>query len=514
MKRSNAIGLVVLSSVLILMSCKKDLPVSSIAVDASQNKAPTPPFPFNWQTADFMPTPPGTSILVPWASGSNKNYNTDIAFDFKSSDGWSLVYNTFNTTSLSSPAFFALYNKYRGLLRFYLYLFPSSPTPSTYINHGINLNGSATPYILNYIGQDVVDINTKLRSTTGIQKYQIQSTGGWYVMQYEIPYDPSIASTPYQNLDFQWYSKSINITQVSLSGSVNGTLKGSITQPGSTPTIGGTIQQIVKGSFEVTGPSFLGLALGETGLPDATSQKLQQSVLDVINGGIVKNFLSALVGGSSGTTQQVNLTLNAQIGLAGTLTNSTGLANPSLVIPGLVGSQTAIGLTPGYNSPMGVFYLSAKPKIKIVDVETGEFINIPQGFGAQYSRHKHTYTIDNSSFATIFNPAVINSTSTGAHIENLTQQLLMITPALYLGALGPLFGTVTSDGTVEQIGNYTDVRSNLTYSTRFQTKYGNSLPFHQTHGGMGIRFIFDVVSNNGAVRVKIVKTFWADEVYI
>lgn len=493
-------------------SCKKNsFSPDSIEIKNTENISPISPFPFDWETADYMPTPPGNPILVPWASGSNKNYNTDIAFDFKKSDGWVLVYNTFNTTALTSPTFFTLYNKYRGILRFYIYLPPTTPTSSTYINHGINVSGSATPNILNYIGQDIVDINTKQLSTTGIQNYQLQSTGGWYVMQYEIAYDPTISTTPYQNLNFQWYSKSVNITQVNLSGAINGTLKGTISQPGSTPSVGGTITQLVSGAYEVTGTTFLGLAVGGSGLTTDVENKLKQSITDGLSSGIVKNIFSALFGGSSGTTQQVDLVLNAQIGLQGSFTNSTGLANPNLVIPGLSGSQTAPGYIPGYDQPLGVFYLSAKPKINITDVVSGS--GISTGYGSQVVPHKHTYAINNSSFSVLYNPAVINNNSDGAHIENLKQELFLVKPTPLVTSP---YNSITTDGIVEQIGNYTDARSGITYSNAYQSYYpgSTSIPFHQSHGPLAIRISFDIVPNSGAPRTKAVKAFWADQVFL
>jgi hypothetical protein len=501
---------------LISFSCKKDFSTpQSISTNQIENKASIPPFPFAWETADYMPTPPGISILVPWASGSNKNFPIDIAYDFLQSDGWELVYQTFNTTALTSPSYFALYNRYRGLLRYYLYLFPNSPTASTYVNHGIDITGSATPHILNYIGQDIVDVDIKQRSTTGIQNYQLQSTGGWYVMQYEIAYDPTIATTPYQNLNFQWYSKSINITEVNLSGQINGTLKGTITQPGSTPTLTGTGSALIKAAWEGFGISILSLPTGSTGLAAAQELKLKEGINAGISG-VVKNLFSALFGGSSGSTQQVSLNLNAQIGLNGSLTNSIGLANIGLVIPGLQDGLTSPGYTPGYNNPMGIFYLSAKPKVNIVNTiyngNSGCSGTFSGGYGFYVGPRKHDYSIDNSSFSVLFNPSVINSNPDGAQIQNYDQKLVLLEPMSYTS--GSYYCPVISDGLVESVGNYTDVRVGLTNSVRSQPYYGSSIPVNLPHGNLAIRVSFDVVPNNGAPSTKIIKTFWADRVFL
>ncbi|MBD3750653.1 MAG: hypothetical protein IE931_14290 [Sphingobacteriales bacterium] len=96
----------------VFVSCKKHKLNNSIAIKNGTNSIPL--FPFDWETADYMPTPSGTTILVPWANGSVKGFSSDIWYDYKTSDGWSLVYNVFNTSSLPANPWFALYNKYRG----------------------------------------------------------------------------------------------------------------------------------------------------------------------------------------------------------------------------------------------------------------------------------------------------------------------------------------------------------------------------------------------------------------
>ncbi len=120
---------------LFFISCKKDLK-PSILLEANDG---IPAYPFNWETADYMPTPAGTTILVLWANGSVKGFSSDIWYDYNISDGWALVYNTFNTSSLPANPWFALYNRYRGLLRIYVYVTNSGFTPSDYLTSGLNL---------------------------------------------------------------------------------------------------------------------------------------------------------------------------------------------------------------------------------------------------------------------------------------------------------------------------------------------------------------------------------------
>lgn len=500
------ISLIMLS----LNSCKKEelLVKDTRVTEADPSLAGTLPFPFAWETANTMPTPAGPTILVPWASGSNQQFDPALAFDFKKLDGWELVYNVFNTTSISSPMFFMLYNRYRGLLRVYLYLPPSTPTPSTYINHGLKLSGSGNSSMLNFIAQDVVDAGIKVAATTQTETYQLQATGGWHVFQYEIAYDPGIASTSYQTLNFVCNTQSYNITQFNLYGKITGTLTGTVGQAATAPSISlpGTATSIIKGVLSGVSTGGITAALAganvDTAIKSAAEKALQKGLT-----GFVENVFNAVFGGGSGgVQQQVNIKLNADIGLQGTSVTSTGLGNFTLAIPGSTNSIGAPGYSPGYDKIMGVMNLSAKPKIKSQDVISGGGFGV--GYGVMAVPHRHTYSIDNTSYSVLFNPAVINGTATGAQIQNLKQEIVLFNAGY------PSWGqSFVTDGLKEQVGS-TIVFTNPTYSIQHQLSYGPSTPFNQTHGKLAIRVSFDVVPNNGATRVKVVKTFSATEVFI
>lgn len=487
--------LFIATSMLIFSSCKKDIKaLESLGVDPSENKAPIPPFPFAWETADYMPTPPGISIQVPWASGANQMFSPDIAYDFLQVDGWELVYNTFNMTALTSPSFFALYNKYRGLLRFYIWLPPGSPAPSTYINSGLNLSGSGTSSMLNYIAQDAVDINVNQRDNVKAEGYQLQATGGWYATQYEICYDPTISGISYQDLNMVWNTQSINLTNIELFGTQTGTLKGTISQPatGFNISASGLPTSLAQGALHATG-------LGIWNNNSASALGLPQNIYDAIKSGltsglsgVVKNLLSGIFGGSSGSTQQVNLTLNTQIRLQGSLTNNSGLGMPTLVIPGSLNSQSAPGFIPGYNSPMGIFNISAKPTVSVsTTVQT-----IQAGMYSVLLQFSSTLSINSGSFQTLFNPALLANAS----IQNFKQELVLLNPS-------PPYST---NGVLETIGNRTAYTGVTSYVQRFTFSISSQGNFqlNPTFGTLAVRFSFDVVPNNPNVPPsKIVKTF-------
>jgi hypothetical protein len=195
---------VILLATVFIWSCKKEVnPVLKTSGSKKINKVSSiPTYVFDWETADYMPTPTGIApILVPWASGSNQLFSEEIAFDFKKRDGWHLVYNTFNTTQLTSPNFFALYNKYRGIIRFYLYIPPGNLNASSYFSDGLGISGQFPSTIMNF-SNEITDINDIQRSISKVQNYQILSTGAWYTCQYELAYDPNIIYSNQENLNF------------------------------------------------------------------------------------------------------------------------------------------------------------------------------------------------------------------------------------------------------------------------------------------------------------------------
>lgn len=309
MKNKNLTFLkIVIVAVLGFVSCKKsDITPSQktelVKLDKSVIKAAIVPYVFDWETADYMPTPLGTTpILVPWASGSNKQFPTEFNTDYKKIDGWELVYNTFSTSTFAQPAHFILYNKYRGILRGFFYLQPTTPVSSNYITHTLKLNGHPLK-MLNFSTRSRIDLSNAQMEATIVQPYRTTATGTWYAAEFEMAYDPSTEYLNASSNDIQWSVYSTAITNFTLNGSSQGQINGTIGQPKSTPGLFGSL---IKGALHVGGLGVLNnisdQALNAT-YKDKIKQKLQS--------GIEKNatnLLSAIFGGKGGMSyQQVSL---------------------------------------------------------------------------------------------------------------------------------------------------------------------------------------------------------------
>jgi hypothetical protein len=491
------IGLLLTFTVFLMVSCKKEKLNNSIAVKNATDGIPA--FPLNWETADYMPTPSGTTILVPWANGSVKGFSSDIWYDYNISDGWALVYNVFNTSSLPANPWFALYNKYRGLLRIYVYVTTNGFTTSTYMTSGLNLAPNAvSSSMLNYIGQDIVNVTTNQPTISKAEPTQL-ATGAWYASQYEIAYDPKIATSTFQQLGLNWTLKWTSISQVSLGGTQQGTLNGTISTPATKFNLGNTL---MNGALELTGLGILQANKGGAsdfsqntlGLPAKAFKAIQDGLTSGLQG-VVKNLFNGIFGGSSANTQEVNLTLNTEIKLDGTLSeNGAFIPDPGLGfgIPGISNSQSASGYIPLYNNPMGIYNLSSTPIINIHTIKT----KITDETGTYYE-YNNVYNVNASSINYLWNPTVINQQTTGATITNIQTQVVIVDPDL---SPDPLIG-----GTIETVGSHTAITGS---SVGITYKVPRAQPQNDF---AAVRIIFKVVPNNGtAPSSTIVKTFLAN----
>jgi hypothetical protein len=480
----------------IFSSCKKDVSkIKSIPVNAL---AGIPAFPLNWETADYMPTPPNSpTILVPWASGSVKGFSSDIWYDYHPVDGWELVYNTFNTTSLPNNPFFVLYNRYRGLIRYYAYITTSGFTTSSYLTTGLNLapNIENSP-MLNYVGQDIVNVNIKPASVVQIEPTQI-ATGTWYAAQYEIAYDPGTAGYTFAQLGLNWTLKWTNITQVNLGGSIVGTLKGTITTEGTGFNISGT--QVTKGALSAVGLA----AFNSAGGPDNTKPEIGNAMglaaglfkafKDGLTGGVIgfaKNILNGIIGagGTAPTIQSLNATFNASITLTGSLTDNGAIfPDPGLglLIPGVSNSQQGAGYIPAYDLPLGVFSV---PQMPVVNVHA---VNLT---GSRPSS-RHTYSM--VPFTIDINPAVTQV----AQVVVEKQEVVVLAN-----------GVAQTDGVPEVTNASYPTYTNPTYVIFRDWIFP---PNYHPYIRIAVRVIVKVTPNNPATApFKIVKTFLANEVRI
>lgn len=385
-----------LSSLLLLtpLGCKKETIKSSnnkYAIPNTISSYAVTPVTFDWETVDWMPTPAGQAqIPPPWVGqGSITSvYGIDVANDHKAADGWILVYNTFDANasgSLTNP-YFILYNTYRGLMRIYLYTTTPFNYPSTYIVDGLKVVSNHSSSMLNFLGTDIVDPAQNQLSFSQIEPApadgsQPLATNKWYMLQYEMAYDPQVTTLGYQDIQLSWFTNYNSVSTISLGGTETGTIKTAVGAP-SDPlntalqnggAVAGKAAVSFIGSQILNNVSQTGDVNNKVGLPNVIFTKIKDAVSSALGAatgnipGAIVGIFSAIIGGTSNSTPTMNLNLNSTITLKGTQTSSGSFPSSptSVYVPGSIITSNAQNYIPLYNQPLGMFNLSARPTVQI-----------------------------------------------------------------------------------------------------------------------------------------------------
>lgn len=446
----------------------------------------------DWENISFMPTPPNTpAIAVPWQGGvGGAKIDDDILFDYHRSDGWELVYNTFNTTTVYSSSYFMLYNRYRGLLRTYFYITPGGNYPSDNITHFLAARGAnaASSPILNFAGQEVINVNANSLTAAQLQPYKVSSTGSWYAAEFELAYDPNTSITPYDQLRLEWQINPNSLTNISLNGIETGDISGTLQTPSTGPNfLSGISNGIVDG----------GIKVGSTSAANAIKFVTSVIKTPIINastnaaGGIIKGFLSGILGGniSSTSTQKISLKINSKITITGTSSTGSQLFDNIFSLPGTQNVINTIPFYPSYGNPLGVFNVSAKP------IVSGTLTSSPVEGETHRVLVRQAYTVNENSFQLVFNPVVTEA----ANITNIKKEVVMMNVPTTIS------GLTFIDGIPEQIAERL-VYTGVTTAIERTASREMTVPV-----GLAVRVSFDVVPKDGAPKSTIVKTFLATE---
>lgn len=490
-----------------LFSCQKELPVAptSVSIKAPVAQNISANYYFDWETAVKMPVSASSplDVYVPWRSQGGTPLDPGIVDDYKRIDGWELVYNTFApdnfpnagdhgtmptvTQQTAGGLYFTLYNRYRGILRYYMYLPPGLFGSSTQLSHGlkvISANGT-TSSMLNFEGVDIVDPLNRAAGFSKTNKDGISTTGGWYSMQYQIAYDPAFAATTYPNLGFQWDTYSLSMSQINLDGVEVGTTRGTISTP--KPDFDWA-NAIINGGLAVAEIYTGGLA-GTTGFA---------KYKDAANGGLagsLTGLLSGVFGGSTPSPQDVDLTTNSSITTKGTSTTSQAYMFNAFMFPGQSTSGTN-GVPPLVNYSLGLFNLSDRPTVSVHRDganNTGSGSSDPG-----YATYEITSAIQQTLFQS--NPNVFNSSPTGASLSNFKVEVVVIDPA---------YSWTASSAVKEKVGTHTVFTGENTVVLQSSLFHTPAAPTN-----VAVRVSFYVVPNNGAPRTLVAKTFTANTVAI
>ena len=505
----------------ILAGCqtKEELSIQEEPPISMETKAVSPES-FDWETIDFMPTPASQLILVPWAPGSgglDVFYGLDVLYDYEKENGWKLVYSTFRSTgsALIDP-FFVLYNVYRGTLRIYMYLNSlGGITPSSYIEDSIYLNGSKSSSILNFLGADMADPQNNVKAFNSVRPKPL--SGGaplinnqWYMVEYEMAYDPGLKNTNSLKLRFQLKTDSYNITSINLGGKARSDISGTVGASSSSP------MDLVKGnaSNAVTGvAAFVGSALLDKQSQEPTTADPSNNKLG-INNAVFKNIvstvdnlatsfaggipsaactlLSAIISGSSDSAgSAVSLKANTEIKLEGTQTSNAAINAISMFIPGMYlptvnFGKTIQGYIPLYDKTLGIVNFIGDNTLHIQSQRSSKEVVIDRGGGDEYYMEYEIHR--DIRFATYADRLVFNP------------ELLKIADV-----------TILSEDLVAREGGA--ITLNLSeYDDYISTVPGSYQSMAMHNYEFGIRFLIKVQPKDGSPASYIFKTFKLNEI--
>ncbi|UYZ63296.1 hypothetical protein [Hymenobacter weizhouensis] len=481
-----------------LLSCSKEhtpLPQAAVPVAGPNKQDIAANYPFDWETATKMPVSAASpvDVFMPWSSQGGASVDPGILDDYKRIDGWELVYNSFSPdnfpsagyrgtipTASQQPAgglYFALYNRFRGILRYYMYVPTGHFGSSTQLSHGLRtFTSGGTTKMLNFEGRDIVNVDNNIEGFTATSKDGVSQGGGWYAMQYQLAYDPAFAGTTFPNPGFEWYVNSLSVTQIETYGTEIGTMKGTAVTPQPKFNWASTILNAGFAAVEVlSGVGAFGTFFKEgVGLALSNGSK-----------GSTKSFLSGMFGKTSGGSQTIDLAINSKIETKGTATTSQEYKSNTFVFPG---QNSGSGIAPLISYPLGLFNLSTVPV-----VTARRRVTMAPGKGGD-NEVNVTYVLDEAAVrnALQFNPAVINSNSTGATINTLRVEFVVLNP----------HSEWRNTGVPETIGTIPATAGNPLGFTYL----GLALPTGPS-GTPVVRVSFYVQPNNGAPQTLVVKTF-------
>ncbi|WON95238.1 MULTISPECIES: hypothetical protein [unclassified Sphingobacterium] len=501
-----------------ISSCSKNLE-QTLPTDGIVVKANTPSPSLDWSNLSSFKNGPNQIIPAPWSGGASRAFPTDYLSDYKPEDGWVMYFNTINESKEVDAPYFVLYNRYRGIMRIYYYFMPKSGVETSQVTFQLDLKGTENnSNILSFDNQETIDFGTRPTTISKVQHEKIYQSGAWYAEEFQLAYDPSLENKSYTTNQLRWNMFSTSIDQVNLDGIQKGEINGTVQTPKPTTSFLG---QLVSGAINLgtggigtyaAGAKILGNFFSKSfgpvklenvkkGIEDAASKNLKTG------GSSIFNAMTSLVTGGNGggfSEQKVNLIMDTEMQLTGSIKHDpNGLFSTSLFISGTQGLSQAPGDIPNYSGKLGIFNISAKPKIIAKDFTPS--LEPPRDDVMQ-KKYAVSYTVDKESFQFITNPDIINNTLSGATIQNY--QVEVVTDDL--SDIAP-YDFEQSPSTIEYIGSTKKVVTGSSLIFAFWTRTNpGPVKFQIGEINTYIRISFDVVPNNGKPKTTIVKTFEAD----
>jgi hypothetical protein len=469
----NFLGLILIAMLSSVYSCQKESSTSvDVKIESSLTGSPliidtitqrdyplqltTGQKEFDWENVEYLPRLAGAQLIpMPWSDKAKRNFSEDIRFDYKKEDGW-ILYHCLSSDEIGIAVnSFMLYNKYRGILRYYYFL--TATGTEKLVDYNILWNGiltqgthaSMSP-ILNFAHQRIIDIDKNSTHCTTIEP-QLLSDSTWYAWEYDLAFDKDIYNqssyTFLLNVGYAMLKKiTLAINGIQLND-LNARIRFTDVSYQYGDSYNGNANIIIYGKNDI----------------NQMSNILSSSDLSLINEVYNKQSFDNMLNGSISDDHLGEMQWPANIAIS-TQPNGVGLPGGSQGVM-LSGADNSVfgGAGPFYNKPLGIFYLNRKPKVSYSRISS--------------ESHQFQYELDVKSVEYIFNPSVREF----ADIKNISQNIVA-----------------------------TENRELIENKSRAKLYIGQKLLSNTELTIQGVRVSFDVVPKNGSKPVHIVKVFQAD----
>lgn len=412
-----------------------------------------------------LPTRATRKFPIPWIVGSSSNIGVPKNFldinamsnnpkerMYSRENGWELVYSNLHFQG-DAAKYFALYNKFTGILRFFFFSAPGtssiSNTNSTFIGFKLSNNNrlfnftSSLPFAADKSFSEPTFFTSPSYTFNPIGDKGVGSGVGfehekWYGSEIEIAFDPSLSSGT--TLDI--VVTALQTTLETSKGYLDGNIQGSMESKTPTPY---NLSLSLNNSNSSNISNTLSFKFGNEGMKTSLENKFEQANGSGFWGGLWNNIKqNARKWVSSGLEAGVKTLMNSIFSAGGTaITDLLGSVTSSIIgpkqqnitkvdlyskynikmtsegitntnawgtvynlpMPGTVPDGTIN--TPLYNKPLGAWNISYTPKVKIFATMVGGYFENSNYINDAYIETSFQYAspiiISNNEVTDIYN---------------------------------------------------------------------------------------------------------------
>ena len=382
-----------LLGVILYSSCQEDkfdLDSSILLENSPLTRSITPQVSkvFDWEDTTKVMLLGHGLVTLPWYSGASTSIPDYILKDYKSADGWTMLYNfCSDPASAQVGAYYLMfYNYFTGIYRVYFYNVNNTTTAGTTLWR-VSFDNECAFFTTqgNY--------TQPLNSPTIIPDMYISNisslpakslTRGWNCFDFEMLYDPNVVN---KSLRMNIGVYDIKTDSIKLMGMLSLDSEGTIiTKVTSNPS-----SSFINKTATVAGKAAGDYIQKQIGKNESRvgSGIIAAGVSELVKAGV--NLLGkSFLGKNSKTnisTQDLRIQTKGEVDLNGQITNvqqSNILPIANIKVPGAK-SFIEDNYLPAFDSPLGVWNLSSAPVAEISDLGTLELVEVGGIYDSQFT---------------------------------------------------------------------------------------------------------------------------------